>query len=73
MWFASPRTLLLTLNPSIPQHWLFLNPGCWIKGCWLLAVGCWFAAIPPWRRRRLHFWTPLRQPLSAVAESAAAG
>jgi len=28
VWSASPRALPSTLNPLIPQHWLFLNPGC---------------------------------------------
>ena len=28
-----PRALPLTLNPSIPQHWLFLSPGGWTLGC----------------------------------------
>ena len=33
VWSASPRALPLTLNPLIPQHRLFLNPGCWMLGC----------------------------------------
>jgi hypothetical protein len=39
VWCASPRALPLTLNPLIPQHWLFLNPGCSVWGCWLLGEG----------------------------------
>jgi hypothetical protein len=43
---ASPRTLLLTLNRSIPQPWLFLNPGCWFA-----AAGC--SPLAPQAPRRI--------------------
>ena len=40
VWSASPRTLPLTLNPSIPQHSAVFNPGCWFAVVGWSAVDC---------------------------------
>lgn len=48
VWSASPRALPSTLNPSISQHWLLLNPDCLFAA---VSAGCWL--FHPWRRRRL--------------------